>query len=247
MGRWSDVFHLNGIVGGGHGREPSHGSVRRPDGFERLDGGDGSVEKPRRNFPLPLPLDQWELEALELGVRPTSRLTPNRPTPLSDTHLRAQTPNSSWLADPDPFAPPPRGAVTFVSSVKDREVTKFGVAESKDDFEQPQTPTRMAAWGKLVLPLPAPTPAHLPSPPNTPATNEGTVKGARRSRSNRSTRNAGMRNQIRLQSHPFQHSLLLPPSPPLRLCRHCLSPPSFRHRRCSMHGPGFRVQRVVPM
>ncbi|KAK1230238.1 hypothetical protein PQX77_006666 [Marasmius sp. AFHP31] len=188
MGRWSDVFHLNGVVGGGHGREPSHGSVRRPDGFERLDGGDDSVEKPRRNFPLPLPLDQWELEALELGVRPTSRLTPNRPTLLSDTHLRAQTPNSSWLADPDPFAPPPRGAVTFVSSVKDREVTKFGVGESTDDFEQPQTPTRMAAWGKLVLPLPAPTPAHLPSPPSTPAASEASVKGTRRSGSNRSTK-----------------------------------------------------------
>ncbi|KAL0581916.1 hypothetical protein V5O48_000146 [Marasmius crinis-equi] len=177
-GRLSDVFHLSG--GGGHAREPSQGSVRRADGFERLEGREELNEKPRRNFPLPIPLDQWELEALELGLgtasaRSSSTLTPAkfaaRKTPIpapapTPSQLRAQTPNSSWLADPDPFAAPPRGAVTFVSSVKDREVTKFGVGESREDFQQPPTPTRMSAWGKLVLPVPSP--AHAPAVPSTP-------------------------------------------------------------------------------
>ncbi|KAF9264179.1 hypothetical protein L218DRAFT_958604 [Marasmius fiardii PR-910] len=164
-GRWSDIFHLGGGGHASHNKSTSQGSLRRADGFERLTEGQ---EKSRQEFS---PLDRWELEALELGLKPTSArsstatITPPKRTPQKspvclDTGLEA---NSSWLSDPDPFAAPPRGAVTFVSNVKDRGVTRFGVGELKQDLEQSQTPTRMSAWGRLVLPAPSPSPPHAPS------------------------------------------------------------------------------------
>ncbi|KAG7098468.1 hypothetical protein E1B28_000413 [Marasmius oreades] len=213
VGRWSDIFHLGSGGHANHNKSASQGSLRRADGFERLN---DPYEKSGQKFLAPLPLDQWELEILELGLGPTSSRSSNATiTPpkwtlkKSFTQLQDHTACSAWLSDPDPFAAPPRGAVTFVSSVKDQGVTRFGVGESREDFEQSQPPTRMSAWGKLVLPVPSIS--HIPVVPPLPTIATGETRTGRSIRRPSSTKNLKPASSA-VPSSPFIPTVLRDPS-----------------------------------